>query len=34
MTCDPESEQYVVTYTDGTSEPIQGSDCIADLLDP
>lgn len=34
MTCDPESEQYVVTYTDGTSEPVQGSDCVADLLDP
>lgn len=30
MTCDPESQTFVVTYTDGTSEPVAGSDCVAD----
>lgn len=31
VSCDPESERFVVTYTDGTSEPVEGSDCVAGL---
>jgi len=27
--CDPVTEQFVVTYTDGTQQPVAGSDCIA-----
>lgn len=30
MSCDAETQMFVVTYTDGTSEAIVGSDCIAD----
>lgn len=33
--CDTATEQYVVTYTDGTRQSIDGSDCVANtLVDP
>lgn len=30
MSCEPDTQRFVVTYTDGTSEPVEGSDCVAD----
>ena len=27
--CDPETEQFVITYTDGSTQLVEGSDCIA-----
>lgn len=29
LTCDQDSQRFVVTYTDGSSEPVDGSDCVA-----
>ncbi|WP_210651355.1 collagen-like protein [Nocardioides sp. SYSU D00065] len=34
LSCDPETQMFIVTYTDGTTEPIVGSDCIADGVLP
>lgn len=32
--CDEDSEKLVVHYTDGDSEQVAGSDCVADILPP
>lgn len=29
MSCDTDTQMFVVTYTDGTSQSIEGSDCVA-----
>lgn len=29
VTCDQDTEQFVVTYTDGATQPVEGSDCVA-----
>lgn len=34
VTCDPDTEQFVVTFTDDTVQSVDGSDCVAALLDP
>lgn len=32
LTCDQSTQQLVVTYTDGTVQPIEGSDCVVDVI--
>lgn len=35
VTCNPETERFVVRFTDGTSQPVEGSDCVANtVVDP
>jgi hypothetical protein len=32
--CDPDTQQFVVTFSDDTTQVVDGSDCVASLLDP
>lgn len=35
VSCDPGTERFVVHFTDGTAQPVEGSDCVANtIVDP
>lgn len=31
IACNPDSQKFIITYTDGTTAPVEDSDCVADV---